>query len=304
MACAVGSESQGTGASDPGITLTMLSGSPSEKPRPRGSWLSPVASSRKTETGAVTAEYAPGQFEINLQHLDDPLKAADQCCLFKRVVRAVALKHGVEATFMAKPYANSAGSGLHMHCSLLDENGRNVFSERTAGSLNKNLRHAMGGILSLFGDAMAILAPTINSYRRFQPNIFVPISPCWAMENRSVALRVPTGDKTARRIEHRIAGADANPYLVLATMLAGILHGLENKINPGPPTEGNAGQAHDPDIPFRPRRAVDRLRESEVLADYMGARYLEVYAACKEAEFDRFDSVISPAEYDWYLQAD
>jgi len=254
-------------------------------------------------TGAITAEYAPGQFEINLQHLDDPMKAADQCVMFKRIVKGVALTHGIEATFMAKPQLDVSGNGLHMHCSLWNEAGRNVFASEKEET-SETLRHAIGGILDLMPDSMGILAPNVNSYRRFIPNIYVPVSRSWGIENRSVALRIPLGDGKSKRIEHRIAGADANPYLALATMLAGIDYGIANKIDPGTAQEGNAGEEADPGIPFRMLRALERLNESEVLKDYLSEPYVRTYVSCKMAELAKFESVISPAEYEWYLQTD
>ena len=261
------------------------------------------------ETGAITKEYAPGPFEINLHHLDDPLLAADQCIMFKRIVRAVAQRHGVEATFMAKPYGESAGSGLHLHCSLLNGDGVNVFAEDEAGNArspatSQNLRHAIAGILELMPESMAILAPNPNSFRRFEPNIFVPITRSWGHENRSVALRIPTGDRKARRIEHRIAGADANPYLALATIFAGLHHGLANAVEPPPASDGNAGTGYDDALAFRPRRALERMAQSSLLADYLGADFTQAYVDCKLAELDKFDSIMSPAEFEWFLQTE
>ncbi len=259
-------------------------------------------------TGAISAEYAPGQFEINLDHVEDPMLAADHCVMFKRAVKGVASRHGLQASFMAKPYLDCAGSGLHMHCSLLDAKGANVFAG--TGPLNddqpisQTMEHALGGLLTLMADSMAIYAPNVNSFRRFVPNIFVPITACWGHENRSVAFRIPRGGGKSRRIEHRVAGADANPYLCLAAMLAGIHHGISRKIDPGPPAEGNAGQALSPDIPFRPRRALERMLESGGLRDYLGENYVKAYVACKIAELNKFEGEISPAEYAWYLQAD
>ncbi len=254
-------------------------------------------------TGAITSEYAPGQFEINLHHLDDAMKAADHCIFFKRTVKGVARKHGFQASFMAKPFLDQAGSGLHMHISLLDDQGRNIFDGGDTPA-SPCLKQAIGGVLETLPEAMAFLAPNVNSFRRYVPDIFVPIRRCWGYENRSVALRIPLGDGAARRIEHRIAGADANPYLTLATALAGIHHGLSHQSDPGAPSEGNTGHAYDPDLPFRPRRALDRLAETQILGDYFGDNYLKAYIACKQAELDRFESYISRVEYDWYLQAD
>jgi len=258
---------------------------------------------QEVPTGAMTAEYAAGQFEINLEHVDDPIQAADDCVLFKRIVQGVAQKHGFQATFMAKPYLERAGNGLHMHVSLLDKNGRNVFDggEEIA---SETLSHAIGGVLEVMPESMAFIAPNVNSYRRYLPDIFVPTQRSWGYENRSVALRIPAGGGDARRIEHRVAGADANPYLVLSTLLAGIHKGIVEKIAPGDPWEGNAAEDYDEGLPFRPRRALDLLDDSCGLADYFGADYLRAYRACKEKELDSFESQISPLEYAWFLQAD
>lgn len=259
------------------------------------------------ETGAISAEYAPGQFEINLHHSDDPIRAADDCALFKRAVKGCARKHGYQATFMAKPYMEEAGSGLHLHCSLLDKDGNNAFAAGEDGGqdgIGPLLRHALGGTMKALPESMAFLAPNPNSFRRFRPNLFVPLRRSWGHENRSVALRVPTGEPESRRIEHRVAGADANPYLALASFLASVHHGIVDEVDCGPAFEGNAGESPDGEMPLRPRRALERLRHSEVLNSYFGEEYLKVYAACKEAEYDSFEDRASPAEYDWYLHSE
>ncbi len=250
---------------------------------------------------AMTAEYAPGQYEINLRHVANPLRAADDCVLLKRAIKAVARRHGLRATFMAKPYLDRAGSGLHLHVNLRDKQGRNVF-DGGAAPASATLEHAVGGVLELLPESMAFLAPNVNAFRRFEPNLFVPIRRSWGYENRSTALRIPLGKGDARRIEHRVAGADANPYLALATVLAGIHHGITNEIAPPPAFEGNAGFAFDEGLPFRPRPALARLLESEVLAEYFGADYPGLYAACKSAELDAFETHIGAREYAWYLQ--
>ncbi len=256
-------------------------------------------------TQALTSEYAPGQFEINLQHRADALRAADDCVLFKRCVQGVARQHGARATFMAKPYAGQSGSGMHLHVSLLDRDGRNVLdgggASATPASLSETARHALGGLLHSLPEAMAVFAPNLNAFRRFEPDIYVPVNRSWGFENRSVALRVPTGPGEARRIEHRVPGADANPYLALAAVLAGIHDGIENRRECGPEHAGNVGSQSDAALAQRLRPALERLRAGEVLNDYLGAPYVSVYCACKEKELDAFERRISPAEYDWYL---
>ncbi|MBT7942739.1 MAG: glutamine synthetase, partial [Alphaproteobacteria bacterium] len=154
-------------------------------------YLDQVAESCKIQNipvGPVTSEYATGQYEINLMHTDDPLAACDHALLLPRVVKGVARAHGVDATFMAKPYPDKSGSGMHMHVSLFDENGNNVFSGGDETG-NETLHHAVGGLLDTMADAMALFAPNINSYRRFMPGTYVPISRSWGANNRSVAVR-------------------------------------------------------------------------------------------------------------------
>lgn len=254
-------------------------------------------------TGAISAEYAPGQFEINLRHVEDPLAAADDCVLFKRAVKGVARKYDMQATFMAKPYPGEAGNGMHLHVSLFDAEGRNVLDDG-AGGISDSFRHALGGLLESLPEAMAFLAPNINSFRRYQPDIFVPIRRSWAQENRSVALRVPLGSGSATRVEHRMPGADANPYLVLASLLAGMHHGIAKQLDPGPPAKGNAATAFDPALPMRPRRALEKLRRGKILRDYLGKDYVDLYVQAKEAEYETFEAAITPQEYQWYLLAD
>ncbi len=253
--------------------------------------------------GAITAEYAPGQFEINLDHVPDSLLAADHAVLLKRAVKGCALQHEVQATFAPKPYPEETGSGLHAHVSLVDQEGQNVLDDG-AGGPNQLLRHAIGGCLKLMPASMAIFAPNPNGFRRYQANNFVPVNRNWGMENRSAAVRVPMGDAQSRRIEHRIAGADANPYLALASILASMHHGIMEKLDPGEPITGNGGLELDTAIPRRPYKALEILKASHELKDYFGADYVEAYTATKVAEMDEFYEQLSPTEYAWYLQAD
>lgn len=250
--------------------------------------------------GAATAEYGGAQFEVNLGHVDDPVLACDHALMLRRIVKGVANRHGLEATFMSKPFAGQSGSGLHIHASLVDAAGRNAFDETTAAG-DRLLGHAIAGLQATTHDAMAIFAPNLNAYRRFAPNQFVPVNTSWGINNRSVAFRVPMGGGAARRIEHRIAGAEANPYLVMAAMLAGFHHGLRLGLEPTPPSAGNAGEAADPEMPLRLWTALDRLEGSALLADYLGPRYPAAYAAIKRSEFEAFLADVLPREHDWYL---
>jgi glutamine synthetase len=250
--------------------------------------------------GAATAEYGGAQFEVNLGHLDDPVLACDHAMMLRRIVKGVAARHGLEATFMSKPFADQSGSGLHVHASLVDDQGQNVFDETTPDG-DRLLGHAIAGLQATTYDAMAFFAPNINAYRRFAANQFVPVNTSWGINNRSVSFRVPMGGGRARRIEHRIAGADANPYLVMAAMLAGFHHGLANKLTPTQPSTGNAGEEADPDMPLRLWSALDRLEGSSLMATYFGPRYPSAYAAIKRSEFEAFMAEVLPREYDWYL---
>lgn len=258
---------------------------------------------QKIPVGPVTSEYAAGQYEINLTHTDDPLAACDHAMLLPRVVKGVARAHGIDATFMAKPYPQQSGSGMHMHVSLVDEKGDNVFSGGDETG-NETLHHAVGGLLGTMADAMAFFAPNINSYRRFMPGTYVPVSRSWGANNRSVAVRIPAGEDVNRRLEHRIAGADANPYLALAAVLAGMHHGISNKVSPPPAAGIETKPETDDGLPTKWHRALDVLAGSEVMADYFGDEYCKVYVACKRDEMESFMSEPSPREYEWYLRTE
>jgi glutamine synthetase len=259
-----------------------------------------AAKAQRVPASGATAEYAPGQYEINLKHEADVVTAGDHAIMLRHLIGAVARNHNFTASFMAKPFVEQAGNGLHVHCSVVDQEGRNIFDDGTEeGSIK--LRHAIGGLQATLPEAMAFFAPNLNSYRRFAPNIFVPVNCSWGYNNRSVAFRVPAGSPDARRIEHRVSGADANPYLVLAAILAGIHHGIVNEIDPGDPAEGNACDSMDEAIPFFLPSALKRLRNSDIMKRYFGERYVEVYAETKLLEYEKFQRMISSAEYDWYL---
>jgi glutamine synthetase len=253
--------------------------------------------------GAIS-EYAPGQVELTLKHGPDALRAADEAVMYKRLAKGVATRNGCEATFMAKPFADRAGSGLHLHVSVNDAEGRNIFaSEDPAG--DPTLSHAVGGMKAMLGDGMAIFAPNANSYRRFKANSYAPVAPTWGVNNRTVSLRVPAGPAHGRHIEHRVAGADANPYLALAALLAGVHHGLTHRIDPGPPVVGDgyaAAAKLDLRLPANWFAAVEAFDRSAVYRDYLGERFVEMFCKVKRTEQDRFFEVVSPLDYDWYLK--
>jgi len=254
-------------------------------------------------TGAALAECGPNQWEVNLRHIADAREACDQAIRFKRIVKGVAHANGVEATFMAKPYADAPGSGMHLHVSVLDRSGVNVFaSDEVLG--NDLLKQAAAGLLATMADGMAIFAPNANSYRRLRPELYVPMNATWGYNNRGVAVRVPVSGASDRRLEHRLAGADANPYLVAAAVLAGMLHGIEQKLAPPDPLVGNAytQRLTAPRLPGDWATALERFGESAFLRDWFGERFVKLYELTRRGEMQSFNSRLTALDYSWYLE--
>ncbi len=247
------------------------------------------------------AEASPGQFEINLHHTRDVLKACDAAIQLKRLVRQVAENHGMTATFMAKPYEEYAGSGMHVHISMLDAADHNAFATDD-GSDSPLLKRALAGMLDLMPASMALLAPNVNAYRRFQPDAFVPLQASWGHNNRTVALRIPCGDLENRRVEYRVAGADANPYLVMSAILAGILHGLDHQLPLPPPVQGNGHEAAGISLPIRQSDALYEFEQSRALQKWLGERFSRVWYSCKHHELMQFERLITATEIDWMLK--
>lgn len=252
--------------------------------------------------GAIS-EFAPSQVELTLKHKPDALAAADDALIYKRAAKGVALRHGCEATFMAKPWSDRAGNGFHVHMSFNDAAGNNLCaSEDPEGS--ELLRHAIGGMKTLLGEGMAVLAPNANSYRRFKANSYAPVAPTWGVNNRTVSLRVPAGPPNTRHVEHRVAGADGNPYLVLAVLLASAHYGISRRIDPGPAVVGDgyaAAAASKSRLPSNWFSALDLFDGSEVLRDYLGDRFVDMFVSVKKTEQSRFFEVVTALDFDWYL---
>jgi glutamine synthetase len=253
--------------------------------------------------GAIS-EYAPGQLELTLKHHADALRAADDAVLYKRAAKGCALRHGYEATFMAKPFGELAGSGMHLHVSVNDKAGKNIFaSDKPEGE--PVLAHAIGGMKALLGDSMAIYAPNANSFRRFRANSYAPVAPTWGVNNRTVSFRVPAGAPNTRHIEHRVAGADAHPALALAALLAAVHHGITNTVDPGPAIVGDGyaqAEGMGERIPVNWFAAVDRFAESALMKDYLGERFVKMFSTVKRVEQDRYQAVIPSTDFDWYLR--
>lgn len=253
--------------------------------------------------GATLKEFSPGQFEVNLHHVASAELACDHAVMLKRAVKAVARRHGMHASFMAKPFAEWAGCSLHVHVSLLDANGRNIFTGKGKEQFSETFRHAVGGLAALMAESMAVFAPTANSYRRFRPNMFVPLAPNWGYNHRGVSLRVPISGPEDTRVEHRPGGADGNPYLVLACILAGLHHGIVNKLDPGRMVQSGEVLEEKILLPTRWDAALDAFERSTVLPKYLDERYHKLYATCRREECERFHAEISNRDYEWYLRA-
>lgn len=258
-----------------------------------------IAEAQGLPVDAVLQEAGPGQFEINLKHKKDAAAAALDGLLLKRAVKAAAREHKMDATFMAKPHHDWSGSGMHIHVSLVDKDGRNVFAGDPISPL---FRHALGGLRETMGDFMAVWAQSANAYRRYQPKSYVPMAAHWAFNNRTASLRVLNTSANATRVEHRIAGADANPYLVLAAILAGIRHGIDHKLDPGPAAEGNADASHSLKVPTAWVNAIERFENSPVVKTMFGETFQKTYARMKDTERLDFERVVTALDYQWYAR--
>ncbi|SDT19035.1 glutamine synthetase family protein [Pseudomonas oryzae] len=245
------------------------------------------------------SEYAPGQVEITLEH-GPALQAMDQAVRYKRLVKGVAHAHGMRACFMAKPFAAIAGTGLHMHVSLADAAGNNLFAAEDAAG-TPLLRQAVGGMLASLLDSLLLFCPNANSYRRFQAHSYAPLALNWGVDNRTVSLRVPGGPACTRHVEHRICGADANPYLAAAAILAGVHRGVRDQLDPGDPVQGNGYAQASGLLPTDWLAAIDALERSDWARDAFGAEFLRVYLAVKRAEYRQFMSEVGEQDWRWYL---
>lgn len=254
------------------------------------------------EADTATSEAGPGQFEINLDHGPDPMKMADDTWLFKILVRRLARQHGMAASFMAKPYGDVSGSGLHMHASLLDGAGRNVF-DNGGPEGSDMLRHAIGGVLAALPDSTLLFAPHLNSYQRLVPHAHAPTGVCWAYENRTASVRVPLGAPKARRLEHRTAGGDVNPYLMMAAVLGAMLVGIEDRIDPPAPVTGDAYMQDLPQIPETWSEALEKFSESKTMARIFDPMLIDNMCRTKRQEMAGLDELSEQAVRELYLES-
>jgi glutamine synthetase len=240
-------------------------------------------------------EMGVSQFEINLLH-GDPLLLADQTFLFKHLLKEVALKHGLIVVCMAKPLAHTPGSSMHIHQSIIEiGTGRNVFSDQD-GQPTTTFRHFIGGQQAGMADFTALFAPNVNSYQRLYHPFASPNNACWSHDNRAAGLRIPASSPVARRVENRLPGADANPYLAIAASLAAGLHGIQNELEPSDPIQGEIEVPDNLSLPCTLHAALERLKRSQLAKELFGKEFIEGYIASKTMELTSFFDEITPWE--------
>jgi len=246
----------------------------------------------------LSHETGSGQLEVNLLH-GDPLDLCDQVMLFKRVARKAATEYGMNITFMAKPMDEQAGSAMHVHVSLVDRDGRNVFAGED-GSDTARFSHFMGGLQKYVPQIVPLLAPNVNSYRRIRPNHSAPANVEWSQDNRSCGLRVPKAGPEARRVENRLPGADANPYLAIAaTLIAGWL-GMEEQLERRPEASGNVYRAQTT-LPGSMPQALDRFIACEPVRAILGNDFFQTFLRVKQRELEAFDNIVTAWEREHLL---
>jgi glutamine synthetase len=257
--------------------------------------------------GTTISEFAPAQFEINLHHVNDPLLACDHAVLLKRVIKATARQHGFVACFMAKPFEEESGSGMHIHMSAYDKKNKNIFSDNKEANasppFSDKLKYAVGGLKKLMSESTAIFAPNINSFRRLRPDMFAPVEPNWGVNHRNVSIRIPVSNAKNLRFEHRVAGADANPYIVTAAILAGLDYGIKNKCKPGKMIKEGEIITLQQKIPNRWNKAIDAFEKSKILPEYLGHEFSQSFIVNRRYEESELNNKISNVDFEWYLRS-
>lgn len=241
----------------------------------------------------LSQEMGPAQLEINFKH-GNALELADQVFLFKRTLREVAITHGMHVTFLAKPHAEEAGSSMHIHQSILDKSGSNIFS-KSDGTPSDLFYNYIAGLQRYMPEAMLAFAPYVNSYRRFASPWSSPVNLAWAIDNRTVGLRVPDSPPEARRVENRLAGSDVNPYLVIAATLACGYLGMVEGLKPSKEAEGSAYSGQF-DLHRHIYAAIEAMQNSDAMRSMLGDEFVNLYTGLKEAEYSEFQEIITPYE--------
>ena len=250
---------------------------------------------------SITSESGCGQFEVTLKHCD-ALTASDDAWLFKLLTKGLARKHGIAATFMAKPYFQDAGNGMHIHFSILDQNGDNIFNNnKNKGS--KLLKSAVAGCLRCLRGSTLIFAPFANSYKRFVKDAHAPISAQWGYENRTTAIRIPGGDFASKRIEHRVAGGDTNPYLVMTAVLGSALLGIEKKLTPIKPVMNNAYSNNAEKLARNWEDAINYFENDKEIKQIFSNELIENLVRTKRQELKKFKKIESKKHWKYYVAA-
>lgn len=254
--------------------------------------LEKLATMQNLPLTGIVCEAEAGQFELNLQHSQRVVDICENILALRRLTSTVAHKYGFNANFMAKPYSGMSGSGLHFHISLHDVQGNNIFAS-TGENLNEMMRLSLAGMLHLMPASIAIMAPNVNSFRRLRKNLNEPLFNSWGVNQRSAALRIPCSEEKHRRIEYRLAGADANPYLAVATILTGMLYGLE-KIEDEPLTDFTTCS---PVLPLFQQHALDEFRQNPYLTAALGEAFSKQWIQTRLSELALFESIVTPGEH-------
>jgi glutamine synthetase len=265
------------------------------------------AAEQGLELDIVVHEEGRAQFEFNFNH-GDPVNLADQVVVFKRTVKAAAEKHGITATFMAKPMSDQPGSAMHIHQSIVDiATGKNIFSDATGVTKNgpsgfsEAFYHYLGGLQKYTAQVMPMFAPNVNSYRRFLVDQATPTNLHWGIENRTVGLRIPDAPAIAKRVENRLPGADANPYLAIAaTLICGYI-GMMEKTQPSAETTHKANKERNDHIPRNIEASIALMKNSETIRQYLGETFVDGFLATRQAEYNNFKSVVTSWERHYLL---
>lgn len=243
---------------------------------------------------------AGGRIALTLKAETSAIHAADSAVFLRQIVRAVARQHDLDATFMARPFPSAAGNSMRVAVGLQHPSGETLFDVASAEGTGV-IRGAVAGMQALTGESIALFAPNVNAYRRFTAEAGTPRNRRWGFANKTANLSLPGHPDEPQWIEHRLAGADANPYLVVAAILAGVHHGITQQLDPGAPFDGDAAKFVDETLPFNIDGALLALENGSVMREYLGPAYVDLYCATKRAELERFRAFIPPHEYDWYL---
>jgi glutamine synthetase len=248
----------------------------------------------------TTCEGGIGQFEVTLHH-QDALRAADDTWLFKALIKGLARQYGFAATFMAKPFADDAGNGMHLHFSVLDQVGANIFNDGTdAGS--DTLRAAVAGCLAMMPASALVFAPHANSYARLVPGAHAPTGACWAYENRTAAIRIPGGPAQARRIEHRVAGGDINPYLIFSAILGAAITGIDEGMTPPAVLTGNAYEQDMPRLATDWETAINWFESDPLISRVFTAGMIRNLVMTKRQELRLMHDIPETEHWKTYLE--